>query len=292
MDVSQVLESRLGQSNAMTDGFGRVPGVGQSDNLPDNLSPSTIQLLNSQLMNAQNQQNAQTGGGLNNSNVPTVGNQNGNSSPQQQFAVRTEEVNTDQDNESNDPFVIVYESLLGQYYVMLPNSGADRLTQIAQIPGRNGQLLYGNNDGMVLNPNSRNQLGNRLQTVSPIKDIARRQQHNEVERRRRDKINTWINKISRIVPDCSDDHTKQGQSKGGILAKAYEHILELHQKCGLSEQHYNKEDVEELLQERNQLKNELDKLRVENEQLRRAIEENGMTISREPDPSDLGKCDD
>lgn len=276
MDVSQVLESRLGQSNAMTDGFGRVPGVGQSDNLPDNLSPSTIQLLNSQLMNAQNQQNAQTGGGINNSNVPTVGNQNGNSSPQQQFAVRTEEVNTDQ----------------GQYYVMLPNSGADRLTQIAQIPGRNGQLLYGNNDGMVLNPNSRNQLGNRLQTVSPIKDIARRQQHNEVERRRRDKINTWINKISRIVPDCSDDHTKQGQSKGGILAKAYEHILELHQKCGLSEQHYNKEDVEELLQERNQLKNELDKLRVENEQLRRAIEENGMTISREPDPSDLGKCDD
>ena len=46
------------------------------------------------------------------------------------------------------------------------------------------------------------------------------------------------------------------KSKGGILAKAYEHILELHQKCGLSEQHYNKEDVEELLQERNQLKNE------------------------------------
>ena len=43
------------------------------------------------------------------------------------------------------------------------------------------------------------------------KDIARRQQHNEVERRRRDKINTWINKISRVVPDCSDDHTKQGQ---------------------------------------------------------------------------------
>ena len=71
MDVSQVLESRLGQSNAMTDGFGRVPGVGQSDNLPDNLSPSTIQLLNSQLMNAQNQQNAQ---GINNSNVPTVSN--------------------------------------------------------------------------------------------------------------------------------------------------------------------------------------------------------------------------
>ena len=45
------------------------------------------------------------------------------------------------------------------------------------------------------------------------KDHQRRQQHNEVERRRRDKINTWINKISKVVPDCSDDHTKQGQVK-------------------------------------------------------------------------------
>merc|ERR1712227_1041616 len=124
--------------------------------------------------------------------------------------------------------------------------GADRLTQIAQIPGRNGQLLYGNNDGMVLNPNSRNQLGNRLQTVSPIKDIARRQQHNEVERRRRDKINTWINKISRVVPDCSDDHTKQGQSKGGILAKAYEYIQELQQKIAALSQGHNIYDKEEV----------------------------------------------
>ena len=47
------------------------------------------------------------------------------------------------------------------------------------------------------------------------------------------------------------------QSKGGILAKAYEYILDLQQKCGLTEQHYNKEDVEELLNERNQLKNEV-----------------------------------
>jgi len=198
-----------------------------------------------------------------------VGNQNGNSSPQQFPSVRNEEVNADQ----------------GQYYVMLPQTSAtDRLTQI--VP-RNSQILYNNPNDMVLSQN-RNLSSNRLQTVSPIKDIARRQQHNEVERRRRDKINTWINKISRVVPDCSDDHTKQGQSKGGILAKAYEHILDLQQKCGLTEQHYNKEDVEELLNERNQLKNEVDKLRLENEQLRRAIEDNGMTISREPD-NDLNK---
>jgi len=121
-----------------------------------------------------------------------VGNQNGNSSPQQFPSVRNEEVNADQ----------------GQYYVMLPQTSAtDRLTQI--VP-RNSQILYNNPNDMVLSQN-RNLSSNRLQTVSPIKDIARRQQHNEVERRRRDKINTWINKISRVVPDCSDDHTKQGQ---------------------------------------------------------------------------------
>lgn len=32
-----------------------------------------------------------------------------------------------------------------------------------------------------------------------------------VERRRRDKINNWIVKLSKIVPDCTSDHSKQGQ---------------------------------------------------------------------------------
>lgn len=196
-----------------------------------------------------------------------VASQNGNSSPQAPFSVRTEEVNADQ----------------GQYYVMLPDTSGSRLPQIVPGPGARGSsgtmaAVYSND--IVLGGSNRIQ-NQRLPTVSPIKDIARRQQHNEVERRRRDKINTWINKISRVVPDCSDDHTKQGQSKGGILAKAYEYILDLQQKCGLTEQHYNKEDVEELLNERNQLKNEVDKLRLENAQLRRAIEENGMIIHAE-----------
>lgn len=192
-----------------------------------------------------------------------VASQNGNSSPQAPFSVRTEEVNADQ----------------GQYYVMLPDTSGSRLPQIVPGPGARGSsgtmaAVYSND--IVLGGSNRIQ-NQRL----PTKDIARRQQHNEVERRRRDKINTWINKISRVVPDCSDDHTKQGQSKGGILAKAYEYILDLQQKCGLTEQHYNKEDVEELLNERNQLKNEVDKLRLENAQLRRAIEENGMIIHAE-----------
>jgi upstream stimulatory factor len=64
------------------------------------------------------------------------------------------------------------------------------------------------------------------------RDEKRRATHNEVERRRRDKINNWIMKLAKVVPDCSQDHTKQGQafssqSKGGILAKACEYITDL-----------------------------------------------------------------
>ena len=32
-----------------------------------------------------------------------------------------------------------------------------------------------------------------------------------VERRRRDKINNWIVTLSKLVPDCTTEHTKGGQ---------------------------------------------------------------------------------
>lgn len=32
-----------------------------------------------------------------------------------------------------------------------------------------------------------------------------------VERRRRDKINGWISKLAKVVPDCACDQTKAGQ---------------------------------------------------------------------------------
>ncbi|KAG8431138.1 hypothetical protein GDO86_019359, partial [Hymenochirus boettgeri] len=43
------------------------------------------------------------------------------------------------------------------------------------------------------------------------RDEKRRAQHNEVERRRRDKINNWIVQLSKIIPDCSMESTKSGQ---------------------------------------------------------------------------------
>ncbi|XP_057568479.1 upstream stimulatory factor 2 isoform X4 [Hippopotamus amphibius kiboko] len=61
------------------------------------------------------------------------------------------------------------------------------------------------------------------------RDERRRAQHNEVERRRRDKINNWIVQLSKIIPDCNADNSKTGASKGGILSKACDYIRELRQ---------------------------------------------------------------
>ena len=43
------------------------------------------------------------------------------------------------------------------------------------------------------------------------RDDRRRATHNEVERRRRDKINNWIVKLSKIIPDCTTESAKTGQ---------------------------------------------------------------------------------
>ena len=51
--------------------------------------------------------------------------------------------------------------------------------------------------------------------------------HREIERKRRDRINDWIMTLAKKVPSCQDDHTKQGQSKSGILAKAATYIDEM-----------------------------------------------------------------
>ncbi|XP_073457919.1 upstream stimulatory factor 2-like [Aquarana catesbeiana] len=62
------------------------------------------------------------------------------------------------------------------------------------------------------------------------RDERRRAQHNEVERRRRDKINNWIVQLSKIIPDCNTETSKTGaQSKGGILSKACDYIRDLRQ---------------------------------------------------------------
>ncbi|XP_072310672.1 upstream stimulatory factor 1 isoform X3 [Eucyclogobius newberryi] len=136
------------------------------------------------------------------------------------------------------------------------------------------------------------------------RDDKRRAQHNEVERRRRDKINNWIVQLSKTIPDCNVDYTKTGQvslcsyltiskflkkdtfssvqSKGGILSKACEYIKELRQsnlKLG--------EDISTLdrLQIDNQLlRQEVEDWKSKNQILRNLLRQNGIVGSSSTDP--------
>ncbi|KAJ8266263.1 hypothetical protein GJAV_G00128440 [Gymnothorax javanicus] len=94
-------------------------------------------------------------------------------------------------------------------------------------------------------------------TPRTSRDDKRRAQHNEVERRRRDKINNWIVQLSKTIPDCTMDSSKTGQSKGGILSKACDYIQELRQS--------NVRLVDEL--------NTLERLRMDNQLLRQEVED-------------------
>ncbi|XP_067011840.1 upstream stimulatory factor 1 isoform X2 [Anabrus simplex] len=103
---------------------------------------------------------------------------------------------------------------------------------------------------------------------SASRDDRRRATHNEVERRRRDKINNWIMKLSKIIPDCTTESAKSGQSKGGILAKACEYIMELRT---------SNQRLAECLKENERLTMELEVARQQNEELKR---ENSVLRSR------------
>ncbi|KAJ4431689.1 hypothetical protein ANN_20291 [Periplaneta americana] len=92
------------------------------------------------------------------------------------------------------------------------------------------------------------------------RDDRRRATHNEVERRRRDKINNWIVKLSKIIPDCTAESAKTGQSKGGILAKACEYIVELRS---------SNQRLAECLKDNERLTLDMEIIRQQNEELKR-----------------------
>ncbi|XP_012274429.1 upstream stimulatory factor 2-like isoform X1 [Orussus abietinus] len=120
------------------------------------------------------------------------------------------------------------------------------------------------------------------------RDDRRRATHNEVERRRRDKINNWIAKLGKIIPECNANTSGNGssggegktnyetQSKGGILAKACEYIGELRAaNQGLGQ---CVRDNEKLRQEINALKQLVTQLKRENAQLRSQISPPTTTV--------------
>ncbi|KAI5092381.1 upstream stimulatory factor 2 isoform X2 [Silurus meridionalis] len=113
----------------------------------------------------------------------------------------------------------------------------------------------------------------KMEGLCTPRDERRRAQHNEVERRRRDKINNWIVTLSKIIPECSMDGTKTGASKGGILSKACDYIQELRQSnhrlhVSLQEVKMVQMDNEILRQQVEELKNENALLRAELQQCR------------------------
>lgn len=131
--------------------------------------------------------------------------------------------------------------------------------------------------------------GDGSTTVTPTlkkRDERRRVTHNEVERRRRDKINSWITRLSKIIPDHAATEMSKGnghydgQSKGGILAKACEYIMELkddHAKVEL----YEKEN-KKLTQCVEMMRRENLALERENRALKEILKQSGIEI-----PADL-----
>ncbi|XP_013878332.1 upstream stimulatory factor 1 [Austrofundulus limnaeus] len=113
------------------------------------------------------------------------------------------------------------------------------------------------------------------------RDEKRRAQHNEVERRRRDKINNWIVQLSKTIPDCNVDYTKTGQSKGGILSKACEYIKELRQSnMKLGE---DTSILERLRVDNQLLRQEVEDWKSKNQILRNLLRQHGIVGSSSKD---------
>ncbi|XP_044847153.1 upstream stimulatory factor 2 isoform X2 [Mauremys mutica] len=106
------------------------------------------------------------------------------------------------------------------------------------------------------------------------RDERRRAQHNEVERRRRDKINNWIVQLSKIIPDCNTDNSKTGASKGGILSKACDYIRELRQTNQRMQETFK--EAERLQMDNELLRQQIEELKNENALLRAQLQQHGI----------------
>ncbi|CAH1796905.1 unnamed protein product [Owenia fusiformis] len=113
------------------------------------------------------------------------------------------------------------------------------------------------------------------------RDERRRQTHNEVERRRRDKINNWIVQLSKLVPDCTMDSTKSGaltaNSKGGVLAKACDYITELTKANARMAE--SLKDTERLSVDSELLRQQCEELKQENMLLRQQLQQHGIVAT-------------
>lgn len=170
--------------------------------------------------------------------------------------------------------------------------------QILNIPNGNpgnGQNFY------VMIPQSTSQLDStQHQKIAPMvlqgstsdtltqqrseREEKRRQTHNEVERRRRGKINGWIRKLAEMVPNCKDELGVK-QQRGHPAATRDTNGQGVKSNCGVLQKTVNfiqelqiaHSQVVERLQEQNQVLVEMAKVR---ENLKRVEQENQLFRSQ------------
>ncbi|KAM9114471.1 upstream stimulatory factor 1 isoform 5-T8 [Pangshura tecta] len=156
-------------------------------------------------------------------------------------------------------------------------------TAVADTSTSAGQFFVMMSPQEVLQGGAQRSIAPRNHPYSPkseaprtTRDEKRRAQHNEVERRRRDKINNWIVQLSKIIPDCSMENTKSGQSKGGILSKACDYIQELRQSNHrLSEE---LQGLDQLQMDNDVLRQQVEDLKNKNLILRAQLRQHGVEI--------------
>ncbi|XP_010791985.1 upstream stimulatory factor 2 isoform X4 [Notothenia coriiceps] len=165
----------------------------------------------------------------------------------------------------------------GQFYVMMsptevlqaaPRSLAPRTHTYTADLGESEMLQHGSSNWKVEGPRA-------------PRDERRRAQHNEVERRRRDKINNWIVTLSKIIPDCSLD-SRTGASKGGILSKACDYIRELRQSNQRLQESYK--EVERVEMDNELLRQQIEELKNDNALLRAQLQQHGVEVNGDATP--------
>ncbi|KXT04590.1 hypothetical protein AC578_8671 [Pseudocercospora eumusae] len=161
------------------------------------------------------------------------------------------------------------------------------IDQGSGVPGRSnsfGDFDMGPNGGQA-NPNGatsptapgKGSNGPKPQVGTEEWHKLRRDNHKEVERRRRETINEGINELAKIVPGCE-------KNKGSILARAVQFITQLKEN---ETQNIEKWTLEKLLTEQaiaelssscDKLKAECQRAWAECEQWKKAAQKNGITI--------------
>ncbi|KAM6903245.1 upstream stimulatory factor 2 [Lycodopsis pacificus] len=166
----------------------------------------------------------------------------------------------------------------GQFYVMMSPPEVLQTTAPRTIAPRTHTYTADLDESEMLQHGSSNW---KVEGPRAPRDERRRAQHNEVERRRRDKINNWIVTLSKIIPDCSID-SRTGASKGGILSKACDYIRELRQSNQRLQDSYK--EVERVEMDNELLRQQIEELKNDNALLRAQLQQHGVEVSGDATP--------